>query len=418
MANQSLFTPRRLFLIRLKNNGKEQFRVWNSVLDWTVCLYLVIPGLIIFGGLYRELWQRLPEWAADVPWTKLYPFVIFAIMAFGRIRTYVEEADRLFLLQQPTWLKMLKRYGMFYSFVKQAFVLLIPFGILLPFLIRAGEMKWEHVGAAYLYAWLYGMVIAMVFHQIKSITRGWRLWLLQAAALIILAAAYLIPMLMLSPGSSDFMPAWIGMALVYLLSLFMCLRTGIQYEAELISERKARLSSTELLMSQVIASKPVVKVKRPLLFRRSQRLFRGTDSGTLLAEMRLKAFMRSMMNLRVWIGFLSVTSFASTLVPPPAAFALIIGFVVIGVYWLRMQWEHWYAEEFMAQFPWEGEAVRRAIRLSRFWLLLPHLTVWSGLAAYRWAGLWSVIPVAAICGLIWWWMSRSEVVIKARVNER
>lgn len=408
MTDKTLLTPGRLFLIRLKNNGKEQFRVWNSVLDWTVWLYLVIPGLVIFGGLYRELWQRVPEWATEVPWTALYPIVIFVLMAFGRIRTYVEEADRLFLLQRPRWLQTLKRYGMFYSFVMQALVLLIPFAILLPYLIKAGGMEWEHVGVAYLYAWLYGMFISMIFHQLKSIARGWRQWLLQGVTLFVLAAAYLMPMLMLSPGSSDFMPAWIGMALVFPLSLFICLRTGIHYEAEVKSERNARLSSTELLMSQVIPSKPIVNAKRPLLFRRSQRLFRGTDAGTLLAEMRLIAFLRSMVPLRIWIGFLSVTSYASTLVSPPAAFALIIGFLVIGVYWLRMQWEQWYAEEFVAQFPWEGEAVGRAIRLSRFWLLLPHLSVWSGLAGYRWAGLWAIVPAAAVCGLIWWGISRNS----------
>lgn len=110
-------------------------------------------------------------------------------------------------------------------------------------------------------------------------------------------------------------------------------------------------------MSRIIPSKPIVKVKRPLLFRRSQRLFGGTDAGTLLAEMRLKAFLRSMMPLRVWIGFLFVTSYASTLVSPTAAFALIIGFLIIGVSWLRMQWEQWYAEEFVAQFPWKGDSV-------------------------------------------------------------
>jgi ABC-2 type transport system permease protein len=418
MLNKTLLTPVRLFLIRLKNNGKEQFRVWNSVLDWTVWLYLVIPGLVIFGGLYRELWQRLPEWAIDVPWTALYPVVIFVLMAFGRIRTYVEEADRLFLLQRPRWLQMLKRYGMFYSFLKQALVLLIPFAILLPFLIRAEGMEWEHIGAAYLYAWLYGMFTSMVFHQLKNIARGWRQWLLQLVTLIVLAAAYLIPMLMLSPGSSRFIPAWIGMSLVFLLSLFVCLRTGIHYEAEVRSERNARLSSTEFLMSRIIPSKPIVKVKRPLLFRRSQRLFGGTDAGTLLAEMRLKAFLRSMMPLRVWIGFLFVTSYASTLVSPPAAFALIIGFLIIGVSWLRMQWEQWYAEEFVAQFPWKGDSVKRAIRLSRFWLLLPHLSIWSGLAGYRWAGVWAIVPAAVVCGLIWWGISRSEVGMKLREKEK
>src|SRR5690349_9932300 len=86
-----LIKPGHLFLIRLKRYAKEQLRAWGSVMDWTVWVYLLVPAIVISGGLYRDLWQGLPEWAPYVPWTWLYPLALFIMMS-GRMRTFLDEA--------------------------------------------------------------------------------------------------------------------------------------------------------------------------------------------------------------------------------------------------------------------------------------------------------------------------------------
>lgn len=378
-----MMTPSRLFFARWKRNGKEQLRAWNSVFDWSVWIYLLIPGLVIFGGLYRELWGKMPDWALQMPWTSLYPVVLFIVLAIGRIRIFVEEADRLFLLQRPAWIQALKRWGIAFSFTKQALVLLLPFGLLLPFLLIAEGMEWLEIGSAYLYTFVFGMSMSLASHLMLGKARGWRKWVLDIIVLIVLAAAYLYPMLALSSTPAAFELAVIAIMLIFLVLLVLVLRTGIQFEAEVKQDRDARMRSTEFLMSQVIESKPRVRLKRPILFRRSQRIFRKCDAGTMLAEMRLKALVRRLTMLRIWLSFISISSYALTLVPASASFLVIVLLVFLGASWLRMQWQHWFAEEFIAQFPWSALDVKRAITLSRFWLLLPPLVLWLTVACVR-----------------------------------
>lgn len=398
-----MMTPSQLFFFRLKRNVKEQVKAWNSVLDWTVLLYILIPAVLIFGGLYRELWLKTPDWAAGVPWFLLLSIVLFLIIAFGgRIRIFVDEADRLFLLQQPRWLKLLKRYGMIYSFLMQALILVLPFLVTLPFLVRVEQAQLKEIGAAYLYSLLFAMMMSMTIHMLSGTFRKWRLVVMEAIVLLIGAAAYLYPILTLTQEASNFGLALAGAAALLIIVLMGCLRSPIQFETEVKNERSARLSSTELLMSQVIERKPVMKLKKPLFMRGSGRLFKKSDTGTILAELRIITFIRSLSTLRIGLGFLSVTTGAMIAVPASAAFALIVGFLFLIVPWLRTQWEQWRNEEFVGQFPWNTVDMLAGLRISRFWLLLPNIIIWSGVAGFRLLGLWAVLPSMIGCVLIWW----------------
>lgn len=398
-----MMKPSQLFFYRLKRNLKEQIRAWNSVFDWSVWVYILIPALIIFGGLYREIWQEMPEWASLVPWSTLYPIVLFLLIVFGgRIRIFVDDADRLFLLQRPGWLMALKRYGMVYSLVLQTSGQALLFGVLLPFLLHEEHATFMKVSSAYLYSVLIAMLVSMTIHLLTGVFRGWRKGVVETIVLLVLAAAYLYPMLSLEPGTAAFGPVWIGVAVVLLIVLVACLRKPLHFETEVKNERSARMGTTELLMSQVIERKPVSRLKRPLVLRQSQRLFAKSDAGTMLAELRIISFVRSLSTLRIWLGFLSATTFASTLVPPSASYALIGGFLFLVVPWLRMQWEQWRSEEFMAQFPWTASDIGTGVRVSRFWLLLPHMMIWSAVAGFRIAGLWTAMLSIIGCVLLWW----------------
>ncbi|MFF2889565.1 ABC transporter permease [Paenibacillus sp. NPDC057967] len=404
-----MMTPSQLFFYRLKRNVKEQAKAWNSVFDWTVWVYLLVPGILIFGGLYREIWLETPEWAAGVPWLLLLSIVLFLILAFGgRIRVFVDEADRLFLLQQPRWLKQLKRYGMAYSFIMQALRLVLPFLVVLPFLLRVEQMGLKEVGAAFLYSFLFAMLMSMTIHMLTGRLRKWRQVVLEAIVLLIGVVAYLYPMLSLTQEGSIFGAALAGAAVLLLVVLIVCLHKPIHFETEVKNERSARLSSTELLMSQVIERKPVMKLKKPLFMRQSRRLFKKTDTGTILAELRIITFVRSLSMLRIGMGFLSVTTGAMLIVPPSATYAIMGGFLFLIVPWLRTQWEQWRSEEFVSQFPWNTADLFAGLRLSRFWLLLPNIMVWSAVAGFRLLGLWGVLPSMMVCVLVWWGVHARE----------
>jgi ABC-2 type transport system permease protein len=396
-----MLTPRQLFWIRLKRSGKEQFRVWNSVLDWTVWLYLLLPGLFIAGGLYREILQEMPNWAMSLPWSKLYPILLLILLFFGQVRIFVEEADRLFLLQRPEWLQTLKRCGIGYTWVVKLVAVGLPFLILLPFLFKAEGLTGLQLGLAYAFTIVAGMIWAIGIHMMNGRLRGWRKRIIDLIGMLLFVAVYLIPMLAWA-YDTRLLGISLGCGIVFLLIMLRFgLRLPINFEAEVKQESEVRLRSTEMLMSQVIESKPLVQLKRPYLFRYSQRLFRKSDAGTMLAEMRLKAFLRCMSHLRVWISFISASTVAITLVPGSIALFLVAALTMLGSSWLHIQWKQWFAEYFILQFPWSPSSARKGAVLSRFWLLLLPMLLWSAIAGYKLLGAQAAVPAALLCFIVW-----------------
>jgi len=396
-----MLTPSQLFWIRLKRNRKEQLRAWSSVLDWSVWLYLLIPGLFIAGGLYREVWQEMPEWAIKLPWSTLYPILLLLLLLFGRIRIFVEEADRLFLLQRPEWLQALKCWGIGYTLTVKLIAVALPFIILLPFLLTVEHLSWLQLGLAYGYTIAVGMVLAIGIHIMNGKLKGPRKGVIASAGFLLFSAVYLFPMLAWR-YDTRLLVVCFGVGLVaFFVMLRFGLRSGIHFEAEVKQENETRLRSTELLMSQVIESKPLIRFKRPFLFRRSERLFRKSDTGTMLAEMRLKAFLRGMTHIRVWLSFITASTYAITLVPGPVALFLAAALTILGSSWLQLQWKQWFAEAFIAQFPWPAGSARKGAVLSRFWLLLLPMLLWSAIAGYKLLGAGAVIPAVLLCFVIW-----------------
>lgn len=378
-----MITPNQLFMIRLKRNWKDQIRAWGSVLDWSVWLYLLIPGIIIGVGLYLEVWEQMPDWAAKVPWGVLYPIALFIMLIFARIRIFVEEADRLFLLQRPEWFQVLKRLGLLYSIAMKAVMLLLPFALLLPYLLLSAELAPAQLAMAYAYTLIVGIGMSSARQLIKGRFKESLRGLIETGIVIAAGALYLVPMLVRTEDAKPLGMAMIAAAAVMCILVAANLRSKVQFEAEVAAERESRMKTTELLMSQVIESKPFVRFKRPYVFRKSQRLFRGDDAGTLLAELRLKAFVRGTSHVRVWISFISAGSTAVAMVPLPIALVLLAAMPMLGSTWLQAQWKHWLAEEFVAQFPWSEQATKKGASRSRLWLMMPAIAIWIVVAAVK-----------------------------------
>jgi len=89
---------RTLFLQRLLKAWKFQYGVLKSIFDWTIILYLVVPAVIIFSFIYRSWWIEMQPWIEDIPLFLLF-FGLYTLSWFGNIRTYIEEADTIFLLK-------------------------------------------------------------------------------------------------------------------------------------------------------------------------------------------------------------------------------------------------------------------------------------------------------------------------------
>lgn len=396
------WTLRSLFMSRVSRHWAGQSRVWRTALDWTVWLYLLIPGLLFAVGTYRSWWQHPPDWliALPDPLAALPPLI--AALS-GGLRVFAEDADVLFLRQRPAWRRGLAGLGIAYSCLAHHIVIAAVFGFMTIWLVHtigitiAQMLWWAAFTAACRTAY------AIVKHLIGARWNGWRKYAVLCLAGASAAAAILVPtQYFLNSRHTAIMQIAATIAWIALVIAAVCkLRARGTFWHDVLMERKAQLASTDFLLSQSIERKPRVQLRRPILFRQSRRLFRRDDAGAVLAEMRLKSFLRKGANLRIWLSFISVSSTAVLLSPAWVSLPVALALPGIAAVWLRDQWKEWFAEPFLAQFPWEAPVARAGSSISGLWLLVPGAAWLAALAGWVIAGAWGAAAGLALGAVIW-----------------
>ncbi|PAQ13502.1 hypothetical protein CD798_15560 [Bacillaceae bacterium SAOS 7] len=123
-----------LLLDRIKRNGRSKYKMWKSILDWTVLLYIAMPAMVAGGIIYRSWWIEIPEWSDQFNFFFLN-FLVYTFCWFGQNRTYVQEADGLFLLKHRQKFIRMKQWALAYSVGQAVLKSLLLTLVLLPFLL-------------------------------------------------------------------------------------------------------------------------------------------------------------------------------------------------------------------------------------------------------------------------------------------
>jgi ABC-2 type transport system permease protein len=394
------WTPGRLLLSRIARFWREQFRIWRTAFDWTVLLYLVVPGLWMLGGLWLEMLREPPAWLTALP--PELAVALFALLLFaGRLRTFLEDADALVLLQRRNWIRTLKIGGAVYTLAVTAVSTALAFAALLPWLRlhdafdAGGLVLWAVLTAAC------RSLAAAARRLVASLLGGWKRWAAHIALSLALIAYYAWA-IFAADGSAGWLgacaaPAFAGWAAA--VGFLARMRGG--YETDLRAELRARTASAGLLVSAAgIEHKPAPEWKRPIVFPRSGRILRASDPGAVLAEMRIKAFLRQFRRLGQGFQIIAVSAVALISVPGWVSPVLAAVLMALVASWLQRDWREWMDEPFVSQFRWEEAAVRRGATLSRFWIMLPAAVWFAGVAGWRFAGwLGALAGVPAGVGL-------------------
>ncbi|WP_276355014.1 ABC transporter permease [Cohnella caldifontis] len=393
------WTPISLALDRILRFWNLQARAWRTALDWTVWIYFIVPGLLYAVGTYRAWWLYPPDWLTGLPaGLAALPTLLLALT--GQLRVLVEEADILFLRQRLDWMRSIMGIGAAYTFLMHVLQSALAFGLLSLWLVRIIGLGAGPIAAWALYTAAYRTLFSVAGNLIRAYWRGWRRYAVLTAAVILAGGLYLLPV-------SGFLaardPAYLwGAAAITLAAaaLAAAFKLGAKgtFANDLLMERQAKLATADLLLQGVMERKPTVQLARPLLFRRSGRLFRGTDAGTVLGEARIKSFLRKWANVQLWFSFHSASTAAILMSPGWLAPAVAAVLPFIAAAWIREQWREWAAEPFISQFPWSGEDLRKGSSRSGFWLLIAGF-VWLAAAAGGGMAGWPGLPIGAVCGL-------------------
>lgn len=315
-----------LFKERLIREWHFHTKLLKDVMDWTILLYAMIPVGAFLYFLYRETVLRGEfGFFVYIP-IELFVFVLILLGSIGYMRTFIEPADRLFVIQHKYVFNRLKRFSICYSVVWQTVFIAGLLLLLSPVLLIHYELLLEDVvklGIAMLVYFCLNPCIE--WSHLHKWVKG-PLGLLVAAGLSVLVLhAPAIGMLLLTAA----------LLLVLLFMEMSHIRSDAYFEKQLEHDLKAHTRWIGRLFFFNTELKSMIKerhtVKAPRFFK--DRLFKHADDAA--AELIVKSLVR---NKRYRWGYvrLVLVTIPLYLVLPFWADVLLLGFsYVMLASWLE-----------------------------------------------------------------------------------
>ncbi|WP_174351528.1 ABC transporter permease [Paenibacillus sp. JMULE4] len=255
-----------------------------------------------------------------------------------------------------------------------------------------------------MFTFLFKANISFVFHLLTIRFAGWRRWLLAGLLFITGAVSYIVSgktCLLPDPGV---VPVLLSFLSAGTLSLFIHRRIRVKgaFFGDIEREHKEKMKIASLVLSQGIEKPPSTPRSRPLLFRRSGRLFHRRTPGTGVAEAALKAFVRSGPRMKLYVQFVVLVMYAVAIVPSWLKWLLwgVLAFLLAS--WLRISGQELLDSRYLRLFRWEAADLSDGMSRAVFTLLLPATLAMSvALACTAWPErLWLGVPLMLSAGTV------------------
>ncbi|MCY8267290.1 ABC transporter permease [Bacillus haynesii] len=284
---------RSLFISRLKADCLYQLRILKLVIDWTVALYIVLPGAGI--GVYQYIkWLNGGSfhngWHAGL--IVLAP-AVFTL--FGSVRIFLMEADQLYLLQKKTLVLDMKRCGYVYCLFVQICKWLFAAAVFTPLFVRQFGAELSACLAVFFYYFCLNFLITVLKrrnlgrqyklkHRVLNAGLIFFVWLSACAVVLFFSwPIVLLSGLVLTAAAVKTARGTIG-------NMFL-----FYEEVEFDNRRKLRLAKffLSLNLDGSVPKPGKRKAKRPrLFFKKSQNIFKVRTMQNGLKEIFFKVMLR------------------------------------------------------------------------------------------------------------------------------
>ncbi|MCC3647310.1 MAG: ABC transporter permease [Bacillota bacterium] len=331
-----------LFLRRLINSWSYQFGIFRSIADWTIMVYLIVPGTVIFGMIYRSWWLETPEWMAGLPLFLLF-FLFYIFSWMGNFRPFVLEADKVFLVKNKTLFMGMRKWGFVYSLFFQAMGTVAMIAVFLPFLKNRYLLEWSQIAVFLLFFISMKWSIMIVSYFLKRIEGKLKRYVITFVLFVLLSWFSQLVYSLWSIGAE--FPVIIASALLLSGALIRASRllkkiSALEFEVMLEQEEKTKYIKWIFMMAPDL-EKPVVSMRtKPLLFRNSRRIFNKRTPITGLAELFLKIFIRNPSYIFSYFQIISVSAAGILLIPPLWIKVIVsVVFLFLMYSWLSLTWD-------------------------------------------------------------------------------
>ncbi|WP_256761839.1 ABC transporter permease [Cohnella sp. WQ 127256] len=399
------FSPYRLFIERVSAYWVSIWRCWRTVLDWTVWLYIFIPGILIFSGMYRDVLRNPPEWLFEIPITILLA-LLGLLQLSGKLRTFAEPGDGLFLHRNVKWVRGMTKAGFVYGLVIRSVISSVFIAIIAPLLLHIFNMTAVYVSALIIYSVVCGFLWMMISDQVMRMWRGWQRTLVFLTA----RSIFMVVFVWIATIGEHRVVILVGVSVLVIVVASWLMRLRIRTKGTLLHEisveNAAYVASVGWILRDTMEKKPVPRLRRPMLFKQSQPLVRHRDDTYRLLDSWFKSILRRYDLLKPLLYFTGFGSAAVLL--PPFIVAVIIWLVLplLLLSSLQRQWEQWLSEPFIALFKWRDDLLEEASKKAKVWSALPTVTLWAIIIGVK-SGLgyggmgWLAIVIVPIAGYFW-----------------
>lgn len=292
---------------RLKQDWLYQFKIIRTVFDWTIIVYLLIPFLAFIGITYYSWWNSLPEWLDGVPYEALF-LICFLLCRGGTIRTFMEEADQLTLLQFSKIMTEIRYIGVIYSWVLILVKWLIIFWWLYPLLNHFENLTFYQL----LVTTVFFLSLNLLLTTYKQVVYKFGFWKKLTIELIVTCFMFILCFAIIFKPINTLV---VGIALIFFcLALWQVRHYQPQIQTfyddvEKEQRNKVKYIKFMFAVNPEITMPRVKKQKRRswILWRHSARIFRKRSPENAVTELFIKSFLRDKGNLLQYFQAISIS---------------------------------------------------------------------------------------------------------------
>ncbi|WP_438347657.1 ABC transporter permease [Paenibacillus sp. FA6] len=392
-------SPDSLFWRRLREHFRNQAVLLRSVIDWTVWLYILIPGILLASRLYYDLWvEGLPKWSEALPAGTYLALMLLIIYRSGII-LFVQEGDVLFIRMNRRWMSGLMLRGAIYSMMSMLMMMTLTFIIIWPFLVQRLNMNAVEVTCYLIFSMMTGWVVAWIRHIVIVKFKGWRRELLLIPTLGFIGFLYMKVSLIGIHEVRWLLVISILLAFIVILLIRVRLRMQGTFMNDVREDSKRRMVLTNWVLSQAVDQPKPTRTKT-WIFRHSPYLYRSRSAERRLAGAAVKALFRNPQDRKLYLQFTAACILAIIFPPVIIKCLVLIAVYIMLTYWHARYWIGFLNDDWIALLPWSSEITSQARVIAIRSMLLPFAVVMSIAFSLSWLGLvWGwllMIPLAII----------------------
>ncbi|MGF9965886.1 ABC transporter permease [Bacillus rhizoplanae] len=284
---------RKLFYKRLFYELKRKWKAVRTVVDWTIALYGVVPVLVFSWIYYTSLWKNGPEDEEVLYW--FIGLFIFYSTTFSRsVRSFLEQADSLFLIQFPNRIKQMMNYGIVYSFCRICFTSALVTILFLPIFLKSLHGTGIQAFFCFVFLSCFRFTLSLIQRYID--VRFHKQW----QVIIIKNILFFVGIIYVGMTCRYILQQSFYVILFFfflVIASFFLVKEKMQYHRfffkEIEKEKGEEMRWTTKIMAVGGQVQKPTNAAKPWLFPRSKRILIGNSNDVRIIEAFLKEYFRS-----------------------------------------------------------------------------------------------------------------------------